>query len=71
MTTQEVYECMKRKKGVRDSEVARAVGVHKNILYEWKSGRSTPRLETIYKVCKYLDTPINVFCELAFEDKTE
>lgn len=77
MTGYEVYECMKRAasertgKKVRDADVARGANVHKNLLYEWKSGRSNPKIEAVYRICKYLNTSIAVFCDLAFDDKTE
>jgi transcriptional regulator with XRE-family HTH domain len=36
------------------SEVARRTGIHPNVLYNFRSGKTTPRYETLAKLWEYL-----------------
>lgn len=72
MTGYEVYECMKRAASertgekVRNADVARGVGMDPARLSDWKLGKSEPKLDKIYKICKYLNMSVDVFCELVY-----
>lgn len=69
MTTYEAYECMKRASGICDnSTVAQCTGLSPSTFSDWKQGRSEPKLEKIYKICKYFNVPIDTFCELVYDD---
>lgn len=74
MTSYEAYECMKRAasehagRKVRNADVARGVGMDTARLSDWKLGKSEPKLDKIYKICKYFGVSIDTFCELVYED---
>ncbi len=39
----------------RQTELAKAVGVSKQCISDYKSGRSVPSIDTLYLLCKALD----------------
>ena len=47
-------ECLKYGNVVQ-SDLARAVGVSKQCISDYKAGKSMPSLDTLYFICKYLD----------------
>jgi len=49
----EIYAQLRDKKGVRDSDVAKATGVTKSTFTDWKKGRSVPKDEKIQKIADY------------------
>ena len=68
MSTYEAYECMRRAKGVRNADVARACGVRSSTFCDWKRGKSEPKLDKIYKICEYFGVSISTYCELVYKD---
>lgn len=40
---------------VKQSELAKAVGVSKQCVTDYKMGRSVPSIDTFYLICRYLD----------------
>lgn len=41
--------------------VVKATGIPQTTLYEWKSGRSTPKVKTLKKLADYFGVPIEYF----------
>ena len=44
-----------RTSGKSQAEIASAVGVCRQCINDYKTGKSVPSLETLYALCKYLD----------------
>lgn len=40
---------------IKQTDLAKAVGVSKQCISDYKSGKSLPSLETLYLLCRYLD----------------
>lgn len=38
--------------------VAQDTGIPQTTLYEWKSGRSTPKVDKLLKIAKYFNVPL-------------
>lgn len=47
-------ECLKFT-NVKQTELAKAANVSKQCISDYKSGKSTPSIDTLYLICKYLD----------------
>lgn len=47
-------ECLKFAQ-TKQTELARAAGVSKQCISDYKSGKSVPSIDTLYLICKYLD----------------
>ena len=47
-------ECL-RYAEVKQTELARAVGVSKQCISDYKAGKSQPSLDTLFLICRYLD----------------
>ena len=41
--------------GKSQVEIAQAIGVSKQCVSDYKSGKSVPSIETLYKICAFLD----------------
>lgn len=48
-----LFEILERK-GISGSQLAAGIGVSTGNIFDWKSGRSTPKLEAICKIADYL-----------------
>ena len=48
-------------KRIRPSELARRVGVSRQCMSQYRSGRSVPRIETIRRICMELDIDVDWF----------
>ena len=57
------YDCLRRKKGVTDYEVAKDTGVQTSTLSNWKAGRYAPKVDKIKKIADYFGVPIEYFLE--------
>ena len=51
------------KNKVSTYKVAKATGISQNTFSDWKSGRSTPKLDKLQKIADYFNVPVNVFFE--------
>ena len=40
---------------IKQTELARAVGVSKQCISDYKAGKSQPSLDTLFLICRYLD----------------
>ena len=47
-------ECL-RYAEIKQTELARAVGVSKQCISDYKAGKSQPSLDTLFLICRYLD----------------
>ncbi len=47
-------ECLKYS-DVKQTDLAKAAGVSKQCISDYKSGKSLPGVETLYLICKFLD----------------
>lgn len=56
-----VLEKLCKDRGVTAAEVARNIGVWQSTLSDWKAGRSAPKTDTMAKLAKYFDVPIEYF----------
>ena len=59
MSYYENYEKILKRKNLRDSDIARAAGVRPETLSGWKSGRYTPRVQTLIKIADCLDVALD------------
>ena len=57
----EKYLELREGKGVSDYEVAKNTGIGASTFSDWKSGRSKPGTEKLYKIAKYFGVTIEYF----------
>ena len=41
--------------GMKQTDLAKAIGVSKQCISDYKSGKSLPSLDTLYLICRHLD----------------
>lgn len=61
-----MYETFKRlleQKGVTAAQVARDTGISQVTFSDWKSGKSKPKADKLYKIAKYFGVPLEKFIE--------
>lgn len=51
-------------RGITCAEIARRMGVGKQRLYRWTTGRGTPRLDHLRELCRVLDVSADVLLGL-------
>lgn len=56
-----VYERLRDEKGLTDYRVALETGIPKSTFSEWKSGRSTPKLDKLVKLAHFFGVSVEVF----------
>jgi len=59
-----MYETFKRlleQKGVTAAQVARDTGISQVTFSDWKSGKSKPKADKLYKIAKYFGVPLEEF----------
>ena len=49
----------RKKKSLKQRDLAAALGVSASAVSSWETGTSTPHLETLYKICDVLDISIS------------
>ena len=54
----ERYSELRDKKGVTDYKVATAAGIPKSTFSDWKSGRSKPKADKLFKIAQVLEVPM-------------
>lgn len=57
----ESYAIMRDKAGMKDADVAKATGISRSTFSEWKSGRSEPKLDKLYKIARALNCRVDSF----------
>lgn len=55
MTPYDMYCLLRDEKGVKDKNVADAIGVSRSTFSDWKSGRSVPKTTKMMKIAEYFD----------------
>jgi len=55
------YVELRDAKGVNDANVSEATGIPRSTFTDWKTGRSTPKLEKLIKIAGYFEVPIDDF----------
>ena len=55
----DVYAQIRDAKNMTDYAVAKQAGIGSTTLYDWKSGRSTPKLEKLVKIARVLDVDVS------------
>lgn len=55
MKFQERFNEIVKISGKKQTEIAQAVGVSKQCVSDYKSGKSAPSVETLFLLCRYLD----------------
>lgn len=53
--------------GKSQVDIARAIGVSKQCISDYKSGKSVPSVETLCELCKYLDVSADYLLGLTDE----
>ena len=57
----ESYAIMRDKEGMKDADVARETGISRSTFSEWKSGRSEPKIDKLYKIASVIKCNVNSF----------
>lgn len=57
------FEKLMQERGLTIFQVSKDTGIPNSILYEWKSGRSEPKIDKIYTLAKYFGVPMEYFME--------
>lgn len=53
-----VYEQYRVKLGFTDHYISSELNIPKSTIYDWKSGISCPKADTLLKICDFLHMPI-------------
>ena len=59
----EKYSKIRDRKGFTDFSVAKEANIPPASIYDWKNGRSKPKIDKIVKIAKALDVPIEELME--------
>lgn len=57
----EKYVKLRDEKNVTDYRVAYETGITKSTFSDWKSGRSSPKIDKLKKIADYFGVPIKYF----------
>ena len=57
----EKVERLMQEKGVKASDVAKAIGISSSVFTDWKKGRYTPKADKLYAISKYFGVPMDFF----------
>lgn len=57
----EKVERLMQEKGVKASDVAKAIGISSSVFTDWKKGRYTPKADKLYAIAKYFGVPMDFF----------
>ena len=52
------YTDLRDRAGLRDADVARAIGVTRSTFSDWKKGKSSPNVEKLLRLAVFFDTSI-------------
>ena len=52
------YRIVRDAKRLTDYKVAKATGISRSTFSDWKSGRSSPKLEKLRKIADFLEVPV-------------
>lgn len=68
--SEKLYE-FRKMKGMSQEEFAEKVGVSRQSIYAWESGKSIPDIENLYKMCQVLEIKTNELTNFYTEGKEE
>jgi transcriptional regulator with XRE-family HTH domain len=57
----ESYAILRDRKGMKDADVAKATGISRSTFSEWKSGRSEPKVDKLYRIAGVLGCRVDDF----------
>lgn len=57
------YVALRDQKGFTDYQVAQKTGIAKSVFSEWKSGRSSPKMDKLYLIAQLFEVPLEYFVE--------
>ena len=57
------YAKLRDERGYSDYKVSKEAGINPATLYCWKAGQYTPKAETMLKIAKLFEVPLEVFYE--------
>lgn len=55
------FESLLKKKGVTAYKVSKETGISTSSLSDWKTGRSSPKVDKLKILAQYFDVPIDYF----------
>ena len=55
------FEKLMNQKKTTIYRVSKDTGITSTVLYDWKRGRSEPKLDKLLKLAKYFDVPVEYF----------
>lgn len=61
MVSFEKYEALRDNAGLTDYAVMKECGLKSTVIYDWKRGKSTPKVETLYRLSGLFGVPIEAF----------
>lgn len=67
----EKIERLMKEKGVKPSDVAKAVDISSSVFTDWKKGRYTPKADKLYALAKYFDVPMEYFFDDIYQTAEE
>lgn len=59
----EKLDILAKNKGVSYYAIANELGLASSLFSEWKSGKSTPKIDKLLKIANYFEVPIEYFLE--------
>lgn len=62
------YAALRDEKGITDYRVADETGITKSTFSDWKTGRSSPKIEKLKKLADYFGVSIEYFLEEAVRE---
>lgn len=55
------YVELRDKKGVKDSDVSKATNIPQTVFTDWKTGKSTPKIDKLIKLADYFEISLDEF----------
>lgn len=62
----EKYAKLRDARGLTDYAVAKSCGIGRSTMFDWKSGRSTPKQDKLVRIAEFFDVPVSYF----YDDET-
>lgn len=57
----ERYVELRDKMGVRDADVAKATDISNSVFTDWKTGKSTPKVDKLIKIADFFNITLDEF----------
>lgn len=59
----DIYAKLRDERGMTDYSVAKETGILAQTLYDWKAGRSTPKIDKLLLIAKLFNVPVTDLLE--------